>query len=187
MTNNFKFSLGYAELVSELDLAPKRYRLASFVLNFAAGVSSYAIYKGLGEINSGLSSSLEILIPICHGLYFMLLIGEGSLDRGFHRIVSLVTNLMVKLEEGLKRVVASILPFAVNIAIICFIFPFIYVGLQILSHFPLTQIFLRKINVLHEIGDANSIFAFFKDFVIVPFVLSATAVTCNWLFFKDNS
>ncbi|MFT5884572.1 MAG: hypothetical protein ACI9IP_001027 [Arcticibacterium sp.] len=186
MSKEFDFTLGYADLVSELDHAPKRYRLASFLLNFTAGVSSYVIYQGLGEINSGLSSSLEILIPICHGLYFLMLIGKGSLDRGFHRMISLVTHLLEKFEEGLKRVVAALLPFIVNIAIICFIFPFIYIGLQILSNFPLTHIFLEKINVLHELGGATAIFAFFNEFVIVPYFLSAIAVTCNWLFFKEN-
>ncbi|MFT7249026.1 MAG: hypothetical protein ACI9DJ_003136 [Algoriphagus sp.] len=186
MPNDFNFTLGYADLVSELDLAPKRYRLASFVLNFAAGLSSYAIYKGLGEISSGLSSSLEILIPICHGLYFLMLIGQGSLDRGFHNIISLITHLLEKFEEGLKKLLAAFLPFVVNIAIMCFIFPFIYIGLQLLSNFSLTQTFLEKINVLNQLGGVSAIFAFFKEFLIVPYILSAIAVTCNWLFLKDN-
>ncbi len=179
-------SLGYADFVRMADRWTKLHRWPAGLFKNIAGLIAFAALGGFG-----LKYAHEVLpfywaVYLLQTMLFVILLGKGSLDVGFNKIVSFFSNLPDLLYKGIERIAHNAIQLMVNILICILVVTIVTIGIQFLSGWHLILKLIGAIPFVNDNLSAASFRAFLNHSWLYPLIISYVAVAVDWAFFHES-
>jgi len=166
--------IGFAEIIQETQRFINRHWLSTGVLNLAAASGRFVQEGGTGKISVEVFSLLEITVELSRVLLVLLVIGNGSVNAGFRRIVSVFRMKRADWKQvwyQLKTNVAwNKIALSINLVIFMVIGTVANIAIDLATHLFLLN-WLKSNDLLAVTASQWPVILFLKNVSIIPFTL----------------
>lgn len=166
--------IGFAELIQETQRFINKHWFSVGILNLVAATGRFVQEGGTGKISVEAFSLLEIAVELSRILLVLLVIGNGSINRGFRRVVSIFRMKKADWLQVWHQLRTNIswnkIALAINLVIFMIIGIITNISIDLVVHLFLLN-WLKINDLLAATASQWPVILFLKNTSIIPFTL----------------
>ena len=184
MTKDYRI-LGFAEIIQETDDFIRRHFFGFITLGLVAALGRFFQEGGQGEVSTLVYILLEIAVNLSRVLLALFVVGNGSIVKGFERIISVFTLKKADWINLWRTMVDNVLTYRIAL-IVNFI---IWLGVAVIVNIVLHVIFsatpalewFHSTGILATTASKWPVMLFLKNISIIPFSLIFEILFISWI------
>jgi hypothetical protein len=179
--------IGFAEIIQETQRFINRHWLSLGILNLIAATGRFVQEGGTGKISVETFSLLEIAVASSRVLLVLLVIGNGSVNAGFRRVVSIFRMKSADWKQVWAQIKTNVawnkISLSINFILFMIIGTVVNMGIDLVAHLFLIN-WLKDNGLLAATAFQWPVILFLKNISIIPFTLVFECVLVLFLIGK---
>ncbi|PLK46040.1 hypothetical protein [Emticicia sp. TH156] len=183
--------LGYADLIENTDKHLKKHFILFSILGLIAGLGSFVLEGGWGNINAGFHTLLEVIVNLARLLIIFAVIGRGQPLPGFNHFLAIFrlrksawsdtwSNFKNNVRHHFLAILVNLIIYVI-VAVITNIAIF-----ATLKYTPLLN-WLKSADLISQAAGKWPVILLLKNISIIPFTLVFATLLVMWIVERNKT